>query len=38
MSTPMAQAFGVSQVLDEVVVASGTIAPERVAQNFGGRR
>jgi Cytochrome c554 and c-prime len=38
MSTPMAEAFGVSQVLDEVVVASGELAPPSLSYNSGGRR
>ncbi len=38
MSTPMADAFGVSQVLDEVVVAEGVLPPQQLVFNHGGRR
>jgi hypothetical protein len=39
MSTPMAHAFGVSQVLDEVVVADGVLAvPPKLASLHGGSR
>jgi hypothetical protein len=40
MSTPMANAFGVSQVLDEIVVAEGVARPPAVAKWTGraGRR
>jgi hypothetical protein len=38
MSTPMADAFGVSQVLDEVVVAEGVLPPVQLVLNHGGRR
>jgi hypothetical protein len=34
MSTPMASAFGVSQVLDEIVVAEGELAPLAVAHSL----
>lgn len=34
MSTPMASALGVSQVLDEIVVAEGELAPLAVATNL----
>lgn len=38
MSTPMADAFGLSQVLDEIVVATGELAPHKIAQWTGGSR
>jgi hypothetical protein len=38
MSTPMADAFSVSQVLDEVVVAEGVLPPVQLVLNHGGRR
>ncbi len=38
MSTPMASSFGVSQVLDEIVVASGELAPRQLAHLSGGVR
>ena len=38
MSTPMAEAFGVSQVLDEVLIASGELAPSVLVSTLGGAR
>jgi hypothetical protein len=38
MSTPMAAAFGVEQVLDEIVVARGELAPRLYATRTGGPR
>ncbi len=38
MSTPMAEAFGVPQVLDEIVVASGELSAQAVSQHVGGPR
>jgi len=38
MSTPMASAFGVEQVLDEIVVARGELAPKLLAHYTGGPR
>ncbi len=36
MSAPMAEAFGVSQVLDEIVVAEGVLPPPSLAARGGG--
>jgi hypothetical protein len=38
MSTPMASAFGVEQVLDEIVVAHGELPPRMLAHHTGGPR
>ncbi len=38
MSTPMARSFGVNQVLDEIIVASGELGPQKLASTSGGLR